>query len=333
VQYRTTAGPGAWNTFAHTASTSTAITVTGLTNGTSYDFQVAAVNSVGTGPYGTSFTASPVAPTVPGAPTAVIGVGAAASVALSWTVPASNGGAAITDYTVQYAVSPPGTAWNTFSHTASTSTALTVTGLTNGTAYVFRVAAVNSVGTGSYSTASSAVTPTASSWQYDFTDDPDGEPAGWTSFWGLEVGNAVVRSGVYQCPQDWWKTGARVNTQVATSSFSLKGEFIYLTSARNIDLKVVNVDGSQEQGIRLTSDGTLWRIFTGGGDDTTSVTVPTVGVPFTLEWIRYPNNTYDVKINGVLVRTAAALAGGSGTYPAWTCEGGGGLRKWTAGDV
>jgi len=43
----------------------------------------------------------------------------------------------------------------------STATTRTVTGLTNGTAYTFRVAAVNGIGTGAYSTASAAVTPTA----------------------------------------------------------------------------------------------------------------------------------------------------------------------------
>jgi hypothetical protein len=43
----------------------------------------------------------------------------------------------------------------------STATTRTVTGLTNGTAYVFRVAGINGIGTGAYSTASAAVTPTA----------------------------------------------------------------------------------------------------------------------------------------------------------------------------
>ena len=43
----------------------------------------------------------------------------------------------------------------------STSTTRTVTGLTNGTAVQFRVAGVNGIGTGAYSTASAAVTPVA----------------------------------------------------------------------------------------------------------------------------------------------------------------------------
>jgi len=43
----------------------------------------------------------------------------------------------------------------------STATTRTVTGLTNGTAYTFRAAAVNGIGTGAYSTASAAVTPVA----------------------------------------------------------------------------------------------------------------------------------------------------------------------------
>jgi hypothetical protein len=43
----------------------------------------------------------------------------------------------------------------------STATTRTVTGLTNGTAYQFRAAGVNGIGTGAFSTASAAVTPIA----------------------------------------------------------------------------------------------------------------------------------------------------------------------------
>jgi titin len=81
-------------------------------------------------------------------------------VSLAWTAPAMNGGYSITDYRIQYS-SNSGSSWTTFSHSASSATSATVTGLTNGTAYIFQVAAVTVVGTGAYSTASSSVTPSA----------------------------------------------------------------------------------------------------------------------------------------------------------------------------
>lgn len=59
VQWRTTSGPGAWNTFSDGTSTSTAAVVTGLTNGTSYDFQVAATTAAGTGPFSATDTETP----------------------------------------------------------------------------------------------------------------------------------------------------------------------------------------------------------------------------------------------------------------------------------
>lgn len=77
---------------------------------------------------------------------------------VSWSAPASNGGAAITDYVVQYSTSSGGS-YSTFSDGTSTSTSATVTGLSNNTPYYFKVAAVNSAGTSSYSTVSASVTP------------------------------------------------------------------------------------------------------------------------------------------------------------------------------
>jgi hypothetical protein len=88
---------------------------------------------------------------LPGAP--VIGTATAgnASASVAFTAPASNGGAAITGYTV---TSNPGGLTAT-----GASSPVTVPGLTNGTAYTFTVVAVNSVGTGAASAASNAVTP------------------------------------------------------------------------------------------------------------------------------------------------------------------------------
>jgi hypothetical protein len=101
---------------------------------------------------------SSVAPSVP---TSLSGVGGSGQVVLSWGVPVFPGGASITDYTVQYS-SNSGSSYTTFSRSASTATTATVTGLTNGTAYIFRVSATSSAGTGSYSTASSSITPASS---------------------------------------------------------------------------------------------------------------------------------------------------------------------------
>jgi hypothetical protein len=92
---------------------------------------------------------------VPGTPTGVTGTTGDTQISLTWTAPTYTA-AAITDYTVQYS-SNSGSTWTTFSRSASTALSATVTGLTNGTSYIFRVAAVSALGTGSYSTASATV--------------------------------------------------------------------------------------------------------------------------------------------------------------------------------
>jgi hypothetical protein len=66
VQYSSNSG-SSWTTFSDGTSTNTTATVTGLSNGTAYVFQVAAVNTAGTGSYSaSSASVTPIAPSCSG---------------------------------------------------------------------------------------------------------------------------------------------------------------------------------------------------------------------------------------------------------------------------
>jgi len=132
------------------SGTSSPITVTGLTNGTPYTFSVKATNAIGTGR--ASSPSNSVTPaTVPGAPTIGTATAGNAQATVTFTPPASNGGSPITSYTV---TSSPGGITKT-----GAASPITVTGLTNGTAYTFTVKATNMIGTGPASSPSNSVTP------------------------------------------------------------------------------------------------------------------------------------------------------------------------------
>jgi titin len=137
-------------------STATSYTVTGLANGTLYWFRVSAVNPVGTSAPSDLASARPSAvPSAPqtltAAPTNVSG-----QVRLSWLLPASDGGAAVSDYAVQRSLTGS-TGWVTIADGVSTATTFTATGFTNGRRYWFRVIAVNAAGASAPSNVADAI--------------------------------------------------------------------------------------------------------------------------------------------------------------------------------
>lgn len=123
------------------------ITVTGLTNGAAYTCWLTATNAAGASAPSAAVTTTP--RTVPGAPiigTATFGDGQAT---ITFTAPSDNGGSSITGYTV---TSTPDNRVG-----FGTGSPITVSGLTNGTPYTFKVTASNAAGSGSASAASNSI--------------------------------------------------------------------------------------------------------------------------------------------------------------------------------
>ncbi|NDF30882.1 MAG: hypothetical protein EB147_01465, partial [Acidimicrobiia bacterium] len=140
-----------WTTIAPNSGIVTSYNATGLTNGTAYYFRVTPITSNALNNSAVT-TALPLS--IATAPTAFgAAVDANGAVSLSWAAPTSNGGSIVTNYVVQR--STDGTTWIDVARPSGLSTS--VVGLTLGTNYSFRVAAVTAVGTGAYS--STTATP------------------------------------------------------------------------------------------------------------------------------------------------------------------------------
>src|SRR5216684_8819409 len=129
------------------------------------DSQVTAVAPAGTGTVDVSITAGGVTSPVnqpadqftyispPGAPTALTATAGNASISLSWTAPASNGGASITGYNVLRSTTSGA---ETALSSGVFGTAFTDSTVRNGNTYIYKVTAVKSVGPGPPSNEASA---------------------------------------------------------------------------------------------------------------------------------------------------------------------------------
>ena len=146
--------PGTPRTFATTALTQT---ITGLTNGTTYGFRVAARYATGTGP--ASDLSATATPGVPGLPGFQRAVPSSTKATVAWWAPSGNG-SPITGYVITPVVAGVAQTPRSF---ASAAASQVITGLTNGTTYTFTIVAVNANGAGPVATtAPITVNPTVS---------------------------------------------------------------------------------------------------------------------------------------------------------------------------
>jgi len=131
-QVRVDGGSLTW--VAHPTTTYTA---TGLSPGTSHTFSVTVVNGAGSSPVLTGIQATD--PVAPGAPTNLVFSNTTDSaITANWQAPGSNGGSAITKYTVSVDGNPPVDVLSGTSYIA--------TGLSSSAWHTFSVKAVNVVG-------------------------------------------------------------------------------------------------------------------------------------------------------------------------------------------
>ncbi|MBM3687470.1 MAG: hypothetical protein FJW85_10775 [Actinobacteria bacterium] len=183
IEWSDNSSVGPWDDSVVVGDVTTS-TVTGLANGSTYWFRVAAINAVGTGADSASTSAvtpaappgpNPPAPAVPAsAPQDVVAIAGDASASVSWSAPASSGSFAVSNYLVTS--SPSGRTCLTASLSCS------VADLSNGTAYTFTVKALTGAGWSAASDPSNAVTPVAA-------------PKPSITITGLRAGDRIAVSG------------------------------------------------------------------------------------------------------------------------------------------
>jgi hypothetical protein len=218
-------------------STATTQTITGLKTGKTYTFKVAAKNAIGTGA-----RSAPSAPVVVGAPTApvVSAISSSGKASVSWSLPSSNG-ATITSYVVKTYLGSTliGSKSLTCVQPCSPARSTSVSGLSNGKLYTFKVAAVNARGIGP--AGSTAVTVSA-------TGTKPGTPTGVKAVAG--VGKATVswvapsngsatisgyvvtpfKNGVAQTPRSFTSTA----TSQAISGLTAGAPYTFKVAAKNV---------------------------------------------------------------------------------------------------
>ena len=131
----------------------------------------------------------------PGAPTGVSArVIEPERIGLQWTAPAEDGGAAITGYRVEQSID--GGDWRDLGQTETAGTSIDVINVEPGSFYSYRIAAVNSAGTGEFSL------PSAPILMPDETLTPPGKVRGFSTSKFIKKGKTFTVTVRWKAPRD-----------------------------------------------------------------------------------------------------------------------------------
>ena len=237
-EYRHRDVDGNWSGWTRAGGASvTSYTVRGLDNGTSYEFEVRAVNGVAPGQPAT--VSETLAESAPGAPAGLTATGGDERVTLSWSAPDA-GGSQILRYEYRYAAD--GDSYNDWDRVSGGGSARSVpiTDLTNGTEYRFQVRAVNAIGTGDEASAS-ATPGRAPSAPTGLTARSESETI--TVMWGMPAdngGSAIIRFEVrYRMSGGRWGNWMPAAGGDSATSYPITG----LTNGVGYEIAVRAVNG------------------------------------------------------------------------------------------
>lgn len=253
TNYEYSTNGGSSFTACSPAQTTSPIVITGLTNGTSYNVQIRAVNSVGSGTATASTAATPY--TNPAAPTINSITPGNTQLSVAFTA-GNNGGSTITNY--KYSTNG-GSSFTACSPSQTTSP-IVITGLTNGTSYDVKILAVNIAGDGTASATTTATpvapaSPTISaSGSLSALSTTYGTPSSTTSF---IVSGATLADDILITPPAGFEISKTSNTSgfATTQTLTQTGGIVNSTTIY-IRLAATTIVGASYSGdIVLSSSG------------------------------------------------------------------------------
>jgi titin len=189
---------------------------------------------------------------------------------LTWRPPSSTGGAAVSDFLIEY--STDGTTWTTYDHGVEAWSIyeqmqinILATGLANSTTHTFRVSAINAAGTGPASGTASASTHTA--------------PVAPTGL-SVECGDPLRTIIEWTRPVDWQGSGGSAITDYVVEYSTDSG--VTWTTAESTGYPPPGSLSSNAQSVTELVDGTAYLlrvaavnpIGTGDFSDSLSFTCP-----------------------------------------------------------